>query len=64
MQQSNLVGPASRSVNHSRNLFWVTLLSLAVLTAIGGLMAIQVAPTALLQNYPPSTSVAKGLTLD
>lgn len=38
MQQSNLVGPASRSVNHSRNLFWVTLLSLAVLTGIVGFM--------------------------
>ena len=43
MQQSNLVGPASRSANHSRNLFWVTLLSLVVLTGIVGFMIIPAA---------------------
>jgi|GEM_PF-1854879 hypothetical protein len=64
MSQTNLTGAVSRSANQSHNLFWVTLLSLLVLTAVGGLMAVQVAPTALLQNYLPSTSVAKGLTLD
>ncbi|MBU6230741.1 MAG: hypothetical protein KGQ93_13795 [Cyanobacteria bacterium REEB459] len=40
MQQSNLTGAVSRSPNHSHNLFWVTLLSLLVLTATISFMVI------------------------
>lgn len=48
MSQTNLTGAASRSANQSHNLFWVTLLSLLVLTATIGFMVI---PTYL--SYGP-----------
>lgn len=40
MSQTNLTGAVSWSANQSHNLFWVTLLSLLVLTATIGCMVI------------------------
>jgi hypothetical protein len=56
--------PSGRSINSSRNLLWVVLVNLALLTATMGLMVIQVAPTTLSQNLQPPISVARGLSLD